>query len=168
MKPKFKRFVHSRSGLETKIRADLDARKVVYEYETVKLKYHFACCPHCGVVLATRNYIPDFIFRGKVALLDVYVEAKGWFTSKDRTKMIAVKETYPALDIRLVFQSDNKLSPKSKSRYSDWALKHEFPFIVGESIPQSWIPKCHSGNKETPLPIISGEKSTGRKRKKKA
>lgn len=49
------------------------------------------------------------------------LEVKGRLTGADRVKMKAVKELHPTLDIRLVFDKNNKLNKKSTTRYSDWA-----------------------------------------------
>jgi hypothetical protein len=45
--------------------------------------------------------------------------------------MRAVKETNPELDIRFIFQSENKKQLK-------WADKYGFPYAVGE-IPEEWM-----------------------------
>lgn len=83
-----------------------------------------------------RNYIPDFVVHlpnGAVR----YIEAKGYLRPEDRTKMRAVKEANPLLDIRFVFAKDN-LVTGSKMRYSDWAIKYGFPYSIG-SVPKDWL-----------------------------
>lgn len=54
--------------------------------------------------------------------------------------MLAVKETSPELDIRLVFMrnSPSCLGKGSKTRPSEWAEKYGFLYSVGE-IPQEWF-----------------------------
>lgn len=54
--------------------------------------------------------------------------------------MLAVKETNPELDIRLVFMrnSPSCLGKGSKTRPSEWAEKYGFLYSVGE-IPQEWF-----------------------------
>ena len=84
-----------------------------------------------------KQYIPDFSITFKDGRI-LYIEAKGWLRSEDRTKMIAVKKANPDLDIRLLFQNDNKLNKNSKSRYSDWAAKHGFPFAF-KHVPIDWL-----------------------------
>jgi hypothetical protein len=54
--------------------------------------------------------------------------------------MLAVKESHPDIDIRIVFYRDNpsQLGRGSKTRPSDWALKNGFPFSIG-SIGKDWF-----------------------------
>jgi len=81
-----------------------------------------------------KRYTPDF----KVG--DMYIETKGYFRPSDRTKMRHVKLCNPELDIRLWFQKDEWLDPKTKAtRYSEWAEKYGFPFHVGEKFPEHWF-----------------------------
>lgn len=108
-----------RSGFEIKVEEALNgALGRVVDYETVRLEY-----------VKRATYKPDFI-DGKV-----YYEAKGRFTSQDRTKLLAVKAAHPAKDIRLIFQENRKLSKKSDTRYKDWADKHGFPASVWPELP---------------------------------
>jgi len=106
----------------------LKDRKDKLEYETEKLPYTVT---HKG------NYIPDFcveLANGK----KFYIEVKGYLRPTDMKKMLAVKVENPSLDIRLVFQTNNKLSARSKVRYVDWAEKYGFPCAVGH-IPKEWF-----------------------------
>ena len=122
-----------RSGLEDRVRKDLDERKIVYEYETLKLPYTKRTCPKCGEIIAKGTYLPDFIIGTLI------VEVKGRFTSEDRKKHISVKEMNPERDIRILFQRDQKLSKASKTRYSEWCIKNKILYAIGESVPQAWI-----------------------------
>lgn len=122
-----------RSGLEERVRKDLDERKIKYEYETLKLPYIKKICPHCGEVLQKGNYVPDFIIGNLI------VEVKGRFTAEDRKKHKAVREMNPDRDIRILFQRDQKIAKNSKTKYSDWCLKNSIVFAFGENIPDSWI-----------------------------
>ncbi len=101
-------------------------KKVLAKYEDTKLSY-----------IVLRDYIPDFTVyqEGKAPL---YIEVKGFFRPEDRSKMLAVKRSHPGADIRLVFMADSKLNKRSKTRYSDWAIRHEFPYSIGH-IPGSWF-----------------------------
>ena len=57
----------------------------------------------------------------------------------DRTKHLLIKEQYPDLDIRFLFQNANNLLRKgSKTRYSDWCEKHGFLYAHKE-IPNQWL-----------------------------
>lgn len=121
-----------RSVFERSLAAWFRARNIAFNYETRMLDY---CVPvpkgRCGAcgsnrVLRRGVYLADFSFP-KFSFL---IEAKGRFTSRDRTKMLAVKAE--GHDVRLVFMRDNKLRPQSSTRYSDWARKHGFAYSVGE------------------------------------
>lgn len=83
----------------------------------------------------TKRYIPDFVLPN-----GIIVEAKGWFDSKDRTKMVAIKKQNPHLDIRFLFQRANNQLTKSKNSlmYWQWCEKHGFPWSEGETIPKEW------------------------------
>lgn len=146
-----------RSGLEERVRKDLDERKIEYEYETVKLPYIKQTCPHCGEIIKKGTYIPDFVIG------DLICEVKGRFTSQDRAKHIGVKKMNPEKDIRILFQRDQKISKNSKTYYSDWCDKYEIPYAFGEAVPQSWL--------DNRLEILSETKSreaaTPRRRKTK-
>lgn len=93
------------------------------EYETEKLPY-----------VVKRNYIPDFILFDKFGN-KVYIEAKGRFTSSDRTKMVAVKREHPELDIRIIFMQDNYLTKRKIKRYTQWAADNGFPCSVFPKLP---------------------------------
>lgn len=80
------------------------------------------------------QYTPDFFFKNRT----IVIEAKGRFDAAHRAKALAFKEQYPDTDYRLLFESDNKISPKSKTRYTDWCRKHGIECAVG-LIPSSWI-----------------------------
>lgn len=79
------------------------------------------------------RYTPDFTLANGVR-----IEGKGRFTPSDRTKLLAVKEAHPNLDLRLVFGCNNKLNKKSKERYFDWAEKHGFKYSLRE-VPKEWV-----------------------------
>lgn len=109
-----------------------------YEYETEVIKWTYSC---------NRRYTPDFILTKKDGT-KMYIEAKGRFFSKDRTKMKYVKEQNPDLDIRFVFlDGKTKLSKTSKTSYMDWAKRHGFPAYDCKrtkepSIPEEWLNEC--------------------------
>lgn len=79
------------------------------------------------------EYNPDF----KIG--NLIIETKGLFNQADRAKHLAVKRQHPELDIRIVFQRDNKINNKSKTRYSDWCKKHDFIYHIGDGIPEQWL-----------------------------
>jgi len=98
-----------------------------FEYETEHLEYWLS-----------HLYLPDFILEGANGK-KIYIETKGYFKSKDRTKAKKVREQHPDKDIRFVFQnSRNKLNKKSKTTYGMWCIKHGFKF-ADERIPREWL-----------------------------
>lgn len=84
-----------------------------------------------------KTYIPDFVIEFKDGR-KLYIEAKGFLRPEDRAKLLAVKAQHPDMDIRIIFERDNKLSRTSRTRYSDWATKSGFPFSIG-SVPREWF-----------------------------
>ena len=93
------------------------------EYETYSLPY-----------LIKGNYYPDFTLPN-----GIIVEAKGYFDSRARAKMVAVKKHNPTLDIRMLFMnSRTKLRKGSKLTYADWCEKYGYPYADG-NIPLSWF-----------------------------
>jgi hypothetical protein len=117
-----------RSGFEKDISKILKRNNVKFKYENLKLKY-----------TVERVYTPDFDCNG------IVIEAKGRFTSADRTKMLKIKQAYPSLDIRIWFMQDNWMTKKKLLRYSDWAKKHGFPYHVGLRFPSKWFSKKENG-----------------------
>lgn len=120
MFPKF------RSGFEERIwdSAKLRKRKVVFEPQDIRIYYNI---PY--------RYLPDFRLPN-----GIYVEAKGYLRPRDRTKMIAVRQQNPELDIRFVFQNARqKLSNKSKKSdtYGEWAERLGYKWSQGD-IPEEW------------------------------
>lgn len=80
------------------------------------------------------NYYPDFVLPN-----GVFVETKGYFDSRSRAKMVAVKKHNPDLDIRMLFMnSRTKLRKGSNTTYADWCRKYGFPFADG-MIPPEWF-----------------------------
>lgn len=119
--------VTSRSGLERSVSKQLKLAKIEFEYEPCAIEY--------DVPARTGKYYPDFRLKGK----KWFLEAKGRFTSKDRTKHLRIKEKYPELEIRLLFQRDNRIRPGSDTKYSDWATKHGYTWAIGEKLPVDWL-----------------------------
>lgn len=127
--------LHSRSGFESRIRKQLDDLKIEYGYETMKLKYVKQVCPKCNEIIKIGTYTPDLILKqGKLI-----IEAKGLLDTAARVKMIAVKFCNPDLDIRIIFQRDQRIRKGSKTYYSTWAEKFGFPYSIGETFPKEWL-----------------------------
>ncbi len=100
--------------------------KFKMEYESEQLPYTLH-----------RKYNPDFIIKLKDGR-KIYIEVKGYLRSDDRAKLLAVKRDNPDIDLRIVFQKNNKLNKRSRTYYSDWAERHDLPFAIGE-IPKEWF-----------------------------
>lgn len=115
-----------RSGFEKKLYQDLLDRGLQAEYEEVQVSYVQPS--------KERKYIADFSFNKSPIL----IEAKGRLTKEGRDKLVNIKRSNPDLDLRIVFQRDNKLSRRSKTTYSQWAEKKGIPWAVGK-IPQEWV-----------------------------
>lgn len=115
---------------EPKVLADLleneDLKKAKITYETERFEY-----------VVTKDYIPDFIIHIPKKE-KIYIEAKGYWDVEDRAKIKNIKETYPNIDLRMIFQANNKIHPKSKTRYSDVCEKLNIPYAIGK-IPKDWF-----------------------------
>lgn len=96
---------------------------VYWEYEPFNIAYE----------VKPKRYTPDFVLPN-----GVIIEAKGRFTGADRVKHLTLKKQKPDLDIRFVFQYDNKLSKNSKIRYSTWCEKNGFLYAIRE-VPEEWV-----------------------------
>lgn len=140
-----------RSKFERRLADSLETRGIPYGYETLQLEYYTkvrgGVCDECGgskEIYQRHWYTPDFILSNNgIQQADredrvLIIEAKGYFTSKDRNKMKAVKEAHPDEDIRMVFMGNNKIHKNSDTRYGDWCDKHGFPWAIKE-IPSDWF-----------------------------
>lgn len=128
-----------RSSSEEKFAKELRKENIKFKYESELIEY---------TVTKTFKYKPDFIIH-RTRSDKVYIEIKGWFTGRDRQKLLRVKECNPDMDIRIVFEADNKLSKESKTRYSDWAQKHGFKYHVGLNVPEEWVYEMYSKEPNT-------------------
>tara|TARA_R110002074_G_scaffold57866_1_gene142165 strand:- start:19 stop:438 length:420 start_codon:yes stop_codon:yes gene_type:complete len=115
-----------RSGLEETTAKDLAKRGVKFTYEETKIKW---------VDLKHRTYTPDFLLLNN----GIIIETKGRFVSTDRRKHREIKDQYPDLDIRFVFNnSKSRLYKGAKSCYGDWCDRYGFLY-ADKLIPQEWI-----------------------------
>ena len=122
-----------RSGLEERIASQLKASGVAYSYETERLKY----------IPVPKHYTPDFILVGKDK--KIYIETKGRFLAKDRTKHLLVQEQHPDIDLRFIFtNSRQKLYKGSSTTYGGWCEKHGFIYAE-RSVPDSWLREIRKG-----------------------
>ena len=115
-----------RSGFEQRVASSLSREGVHYAYESEVIRF---IEPE-----KKRRYTPDFILSNGVIL-----EVKGRLTSSDRKKHQWIKEQFPKLDLRFVFQSPRgKIYKGSKKSYADWADKNNIPWCKGPRIPEEW------------------------------
>lgn len=127
------------SKLEDTIIKDLEERGVKFEYEPETFDYvrvvRGATCSKCGGTDAhvRRRYTPDL----KIGTL--YVEIKGKLDSSTRSRMEDFHKARPEIDLRFLFQRDNWITPKHKSKYSDWCDKVGVKYHVGTSVPEDWV-----------------------------
>lgn len=115
-----------RSWLEADFAAFLEEAGSEFHYEEDTLPYVVPAQIH--------TYTPDFKLPN-----GIIVETKGRWTSDDRKKMGLVIEQHPNKDIRMLFAIDNKLSPRSRTRYSDWCAKRSIKYAVGTTVPLEWL-----------------------------
>lgn len=110
--------------MEDEVAADLKARGIPVEYESVKIAY---------TVNSQHTYKPDFPLPN-----GIYVETKGFFSPEDRKKHLHIRESRPDVDIRFVFQNaNNKIRRGSKTTYADWCRKNGFHWAEGR-VPEEW------------------------------
>ena len=115
-----------RSGLEDDIAKQLDAMRVKYTYEELKISYTVPESKH--------KYTADFVLPNGIV-----VESKGRFVTADRKKHLLIKQQYPDLDLRFVFSNPRcKISKVSKTTYGDWCDKNGFLYAT-KRIPEEWI-----------------------------
>jgi len=113
-----------RSKTEEDVAKLLKSLGVSFQYE-----------PHQIPYIIQHNYTPDFLLPN-----GIFLEVKGYFSPRDRRKLIAVKENNEGVDIRMVFQAPyNKLNKRSKTTYATWCDKHEIKWCAFHSIPMEWL-----------------------------
>ena len=130
----------TRSTLEARVKKQLEDSEQEYVYEKESWTWYESVgnglCRECGSnnIHKKRSYTPDF-FLGN----GIVVEVKGRLTSFDRKLLKSVKEQRPGVDLRLVFDKNNRIYKGAKTRYSEWAEKHGFRYSLKGQIPQEWL-----------------------------
>lgn len=124
----------TKNPFETSTYAKLSSNpQLAVEYESESLPY-----------TTHHKYIPDFkVSKHSGSVL--YIESKGngrsW-TPQVRAKMLAVKDQWPELDVRLLFYTDGEFGTRrkdgSRQRQSEWANKHGFPYAIRD-VPKEWL-----------------------------
>lgn len=113
-----------RSAFELEVARQAESDGIEFEYEPVESRIVWTP--------KEKTYTPDFVLPN-----GVIVECKGRLTVHDRTKHLLIQKQHPELDIRFIFQYDNPITKGSKTRYSDWAMQHDFKFAM-KVIPPAW------------------------------
>lgn len=113
-----------------------DNRDIPWEYEPEELPWE--------PPVKTRKYHPDFRIKCK----DGYkflVEYKGYLRQDEKVKMKCIRQQYPDLDIRFVFQNANAPVAGAKQRkdgtkqtHAEWAEKYGFLWAEG-FLPREWL-----------------------------
>lgn len=120
-------------GFEIKMIEFLENECINYAYEPDR---------YSVTVQVTKTYIPDFKIESrasKASESDIYLELKGRLTLENRKKYKAIKQEYPWLDLRFVFQKpNNPIRKGSKTTYAMWAEKNGFPWC-GPEIKKEWL-----------------------------
>jgi hypothetical protein len=128
-----------RSGLEDKVRKQLEDANKEYTYETHKISY--------TVPAVERSYRPDFIIHTKAGK-PIFIESKGRWVHEDQYKHLYIRTQHPDLDIRFIFgRADNTLAKGSRRTYRDvcegngYGLLKGHKWLYGDKgiIPESWL-----------------------------
>lgn len=120
-----------RSGLEDNMKKELEARGIKYTYEEVILDYFLkekGICMDCEGhnIYSSHKYTPDFYLPD----YNIYIETKGRFLGKDRTKHRAIQEFHPDADIRFVFYREGWLTKDKKTSYTGWCEGKKIPYFI--------------------------------------
>lgn len=113
-----------KSGLEKLFALKATKQLLPFSYEPDRFKY-----------VIQSHYTPDFKIRE-----NVYIETKGYFSSSNRSRMLAFKEQFPHIAIYLVFQAPlNRINKNSETTYAEWATKHGYLWAdIRKPLPKSW------------------------------
>jgi hypothetical protein len=115
-----------RSGLEDAVAAQLEAAGQPVEYEGYTIIYTKPA--------RSSRYTVDFVLNNGIV-----IETKGRFLAEDRQKHLLIKQQYPDLDVRFIFQNPHaRLTKGSKTTYAMWAEKHGFKWAK-QRIPDEWL-----------------------------
>jgi hypothetical protein len=107
----------------------LQGMNIPWTYETEKIKYIIPESNHV--------YTVDFTFNNKIL-----VEGKGRLSDyAERKKYELIKEQYPDIDLRFIFDNINKPCGKVKMTHGQWATKNGFQFcsVKDTDTIQQWL-----------------------------
>ena len=112
-----------RSGFEERIASQLKRCGIDYTYESLVIEYK-----------RLSTYTPDFILPN-----GIIIETKGRWVTEDRSKHLLIKEQYPDIDLRFVFQNaNNKIRKGSQTTYAQWCEKNDIKWCE-KLVPDSWL-----------------------------
>lgn len=132
------------SYYEYEVAQNLQNQGIKFEYETQRIEYLYpirnGICKSCAGSDVGRRamYTPDFYLPD----YGLWVEAKGKWDSKGRTKTLAILNTSRTItkdNFRMLFQYDNWLTKKHNQTYLDWCDREGIISAVGKTIPEEWI-----------------------------
>lgn len=93
-----------------------------------------AYCLNYTVPSSLHTYTPDLMLPN-----GILVELKGLFDLADRKKHVLIREQYPDLDVRIVFQNANlKIYKGSKTTYGMFCDKYGIVW-ADKDIPKEWF-----------------------------
>lgn len=118
-----------RSKLELKFEDILLANQAEYEYESTKITYIVPESKH--------TYTVDWTLNNGLLL-----ETKGYLSDhQERHKYVLLKQQYPDLNLRFVFDNPNKLCGGTKYTHAKWAEKWGFKYcsIKDDHIIKEWL-----------------------------
>ena len=125
-----------RSKLEAKVAAQLPKYKYELRSFTWYEKKPRAVCKACGSkeIYQQRSYTPDFFLPN-----NIIIEVKGRLTSHSRKILIGTRLANPDIDLRIIFDKNNRLYKGAKTRYAEWAEKNNFEYSLKGEVPKKWI-----------------------------
>lgn len=118
-----------RSKLEMKFEEILIENQAEYDYEVTKISYTVPESKH--------TYTVDWTL-----LSGLLIETKGYLSDhQERNKYVLLKQQYPSLDLRFVFDNPNKLCGGTKYSHAKWADKYGFKWCSIKDTDQikTWI-----------------------------
>ena len=118
-----------RSKLEDRFETLLRSLNVLFNYEVTKISYTVPESKHI--------YTVDWTINDKVLC-----ETKGILIDhQERNKYILIKQQYPNIDLRFVFENPNKLCGGMKQTHAEWATKHGFKYcsIKDYETIEKWV-----------------------------
>ena len=150
-----------RSGFESDLAADLQEHGIDFEYESKNCKLtYYKTVPKGAVidkegvlkeldkgdkVIQICEYTCDFLIPKKKGGF-LWLETKGRFVGKDRTKHKLIKAQHPDIDLRMLFSYNGKATPKLS--YLQWCREVGIPAATvvkptktrkGRYLPTAWM-----------------------------